>query len=68
MEVEINFGQISIKFNKRLTTVNDFKELDLGNQTINRLSCTKFLVIHINEDLEWSCNHIDHVVKKMSSV
>ena len=49
-----------------LHVVNDMKELNLGNQTINRVNCTKFLGIHIDEELDWSA-HIDHVAKKISS-
>ena len=42
--------------------------MDLGNETtcIHRVTCTKFLGIYIDEDLEWSA-HIDHVAKKISS-
>ena len=51
---------------KRSQIVNDFKELHLGNQHINRVRCTKFLGIFIDEDLDWS-DHIDYVAKKISS-
>ena len=38
----------------------------MGNQHINRVRCTKFLGIFIDEDLDWS-DHIDYVAKKISS-
>ena len=41
-------------------------ELNLGNQTINRMNCKHFLGIHIDEELDWS-DHIDHVAKKFFS-
>ena len=51
---------------KRTTACNYINKLDLGNEAIHLVTCTKFLGIYIDEDLEWSA-HIDHVAKKISS-
>ena len=51
---------------KRTTSCNDINKLDIGNEAINRVTCTKFLGIYIDEDLEWT-KSIDHVANKISS-
>ena len=48
-----------------LHVFNNVKELNIGKQTINLVKCTKFLGMHIDEELEWN-NHIDHVAKNIS--
>ena len=48
---------------KRTAACNDIHKLDLGNEAIHRVTCTTFIGIYIDEDLEWSA-HIDHVAKK----
>ena len=47
---------------KRATACNDINTLDLGNEAIHRVTCTKCIdiYIHVDEDLEWNA-HIDHV-------
>ena len=52
---------------KRTTACNDINKLDLGNEAIHRVTCTTFLGIYLDEDLEWSA-HIDHVDKKYQVV
>ena len=51
---------------KRTTACNDINKLDLDNEAIHRVTCTTFLGIYIDDDLEWS-THIDHVANKLSS-
>ncbi len=44
----------------------DIEELKIGDRTIWRVKTTKFLGIYIDDGLEWG-DHIDHIVKQVSS-
>ena len=47
---------------KRIKQI-DIDTLKLGDQTIHRVRSTKFLGIHIDDELEWG-DHIEHIAKK----
>ena len=44
----------------------DIDTLKLGDQTIHRVRSTKFLGIHIDDELEWG-DHIEHIANKAAS-
>jgi hypothetical protein len=44
---------------------NSVNSLNLDTQKIHRVSCVKFLGVHIDQNLEWN-DHIEHVIKKIS--
>ena len=50
---------------KRIKQI-DIDTLKLGDQTIHRVRSTKFLGIHIDDELEWG-DHIEHIAKKAAS-
>jgi len=56
-----------IVFKPKRTNVDGIiNTMELGNKIIHRVTTTKFLGIHIDDELEWG-EHIDYVAKKISS-
>jgi hypothetical protein len=51
---------------KRVSKDCDISRLDLGSESMERVRCTTFLGIYIDDELEWT-DHIDHVAKKIAS-
>ena len=47
-------------------TRTNISSLNLANHTIQKVSCTKFLGIYIDDELQWG-EHINHVLKMVSS-
>ena len=47
-------------------THTNISSLNLANHTIQKVSCTKFLGIYIDDELQWG-EHINHVLKRVSS-
>ena len=45
---------------------NSVNEIHLGNQVINRINCSKFLGIFIDDELVWN-QHIEYISKKVTS-
>ena len=45
---------------KRIEQMIDIDTLKLGDQIIHRVRSTKFLGIHIDNELEWG-NHVEHI-------
>ena len=54
-----------IMFSPKNTHTN-ISALHLANHTIQKVSCTKFLGIYIDDELQWG-EHINHVLKRVSS-
>ena len=55
-----------VLFRSKSMKFNDELSVSIGNEIIQRTSCTSFLGMHIDEFLTWD-THVNHVKKKMSS-
>ena len=67
-KLSLNVGKCECMLVGTQQALEKFKDVNIriGNQKVKKVQSTKYLGIHIDENLRWT-NHVDCMVKKISS-